>query len=114
MIRTVVIPSALPGLITGLILTAGKIIGEAAALLFTMGLYNPANVFTPNPSIASDTLTTHIYYLKGVGAGSSGLTASQESAVAAGAAALLIVILLIINLSARSIGRFIQRRVTAA
>src|SRR3984893_15238452 len=41
MIRTVVLPSALPGLITGLILTAGKIIGEAAALLFTMGTNNP-------------------------------------------------------------------------
>ena len=34
-IWTVVLPSALPGIITGLILTAGKIIGEAAALLFT-------------------------------------------------------------------------------
>jgi len=46
MIRSVVLPSALPGLVTGLILSAGKIIGEAAALLFTMGLNNPANVFT--------------------------------------------------------------------
>ncbi|GAC1614722.1 MAG: hypothetical protein NVS4B7_06990 [Ktedonobacteraceae bacterium] len=113
-IRTVVLPSALPGLVTGLILTAGKIIGEAAALLFTMGLFNPANVFTLNPFIASDTLTTRLYFIKGVGAGSSGLTASQESALAAGIAAVLIVILLIINLSARAIGRFIQRRVTAA
>src|SRR5215471_21447802 len=58
MVRTVVLPSALPGLVTGLILTAGKIIGEAAALIFTMGLFNPANVFTLNPLIASDTLTT--------------------------------------------------------
>jgi phosphate transport system permease protein len=113
-IRTVVIPSALPGLITGLILTAGKIIGEAAALLFTMGLFNPANVFTLNPFIASDTLTTRLYYIKGVGAGSTGLSASQETALAAGISAVLIVLLLIINLSARAIGRAIQRRVTAA
>lgn len=113
MVRTVVVPSALPGLITGLILTAGKIIGEAAALIFTMGLFNPTNVFTLNPLIASDTLTTRLYYIKGPGAGTLGLTSSQESALAAGLAAVLIVLLLVINLSARAIGRAIQRRVTA-
>ncbi len=114
MIRTVVLPSALPGLVTGVILTAGKIIGEAAALIFTMGLFNPTNVFTLNPLIASDTLTTRLYYIKGPGAGSLGLTSSQESALAAGLAAVLIILLLVINLSARGIGRLIQRRVTAA
>jgi phosphate transport system permease protein len=114
MIRTVVVPSALPGLITGLILTAGKIIGEAAALIFTMGLFNPSNVFSLNPLIASDTLTTRLYYIKGPGAGTLGLTSPQESALAAGLAAVLIILLLVINLSARAIGRAIQRRVTAA
>jgi phosphate transport system permease protein len=113
-IRTVVLPSALPGLVTGLILTAGKIIGEAAALLFTMGLFNPSNVFTLNPLIASDTLTTRLYYIQGPGAGSSNLSGSQEATLAAGIAAVLIVILLIINFSARGIGRLIQRRLTAA
>ena len=114
MIRTAVLPSALPGLITGLILTAGKIIGEAAALIFTMGLFNPSNVFTLNPLIASDTLTTRLYYIEGPGAGSLGLTQPQEQALTAGLAAILIVLLLVINLSARGIGRVIQRRVTAA
>jgi phosphate transport system permease protein len=114
MIRTAVLPSALPGLITGLILTAGKIIGEAAALIFTMGLFNPANVFTLNPLIASDTLTTRLYYIEGPGAGTLGLTQPQEQALTAGLAAVLIVLLLVINLSARAIGRAIQRRVTAA
>lgn len=113
-IRTVVLPSALPGLITGLILTAGKIIGEAAALLFTMGLFNPANVFTLDPTLASDTLTTRLYYIKGVGAGSTGLTSAQETALAAGISAVLILLLLIINLAARAIGRLIQRKLTAA
>jgi phosphate transport system permease protein len=113
-IRTVVIPSALPGLVTGLILTAGKIIGETAALLFTMGLFNPANVFTLNPFIASDTLTTRLYFIKGVGAGSTGLSASQETALAAGISAVLVLLLLIINLSARIIGRLIRRRIMAA
>lgn len=114
MIRTVVLPSALPGLITGLILTAGKIIGEAAALIFTMGLFNPTNVFSLSPLIASDTLTTRLYYIAGPGAGTLGITSSQESALTAGLAAILIILLLVINLSSRAIGRVIQRRVTAA
>jgi phosphate transport system permease protein len=113
-IRTVVLPSALPGLVTGLILTAGKIIGEAAALVFTMGTINPSNVFTLNPLIPGDTLTIHLWYIKTQGLGSSGLTFAQTNAVSAGSAALLIVILLVINLGARGLGRLIQRRVTAA
>ncbi|GAC1400126.1 MAG: phosphate ABC transporter permease PstA [Ktedonobacteraceae bacterium] len=113
-IRTVVIPSALPGIITGVILTAGRIIGEAAALLFTMGLTSPSNVFTASPLIASDTLTTHLYFIAGPGAGSSSLSTAQETAIAAGSSALLIALLLIINLGARSLGRVIQRRITAA
>ena len=113
-IRTVVIPSALPGIITGLILTAGKIIGEAAALLFTMGLNSPPNVFSLNPLIASDTLTTRAYFVIGPGAGSTSLTSAQETAIAAGSSALLILLLLILNIAARTIGRAIERRVTAA
>ena len=113
-IRTVVLPSALPVIITGVILTAGKIIGESAALIFTMGLFNPSNVFTLNPLIPSNTLTTYLYYIKGPGAGSTSLSSTQETAVAAGLSAVLIILLLIINLSARAIGRAIQRRVTAA
>jgi phosphate transport system permease protein len=113
-IRTVVLPSALPGIVTAVILTAGKIIGEAAALLFTMGLTNPPRVFTLNPLIASDTLTTHLYYFAGPGAGSTGLTTAQELSITAGSSTLLILLLLIINLLARGLGRYIERRVTAA
>ncbi|MBA2285294.1 MAG: phosphate ABC transporter permease PstA [Ktedonobacteraceae bacterium] len=115
MIRTVVLPSALPGLITGLILSAGKIIGETAALVFTMGVSNPASVFTQDPSITSDTLTIHLWYVKTQGAGSiPGLTVAKANEISAGSAALLIVILLVINISSRAIGRYIQRKVTAA
>jgi phosphate transport system permease protein len=113
-IRTVVVPAALPGLVTGLILTAGKIIGESAALLFTMGLFNPQNVFTLNPLIASDTLTTRLYYLKGPGGGTTTLSGAQETAVAAGIAAVLILLLLIINFAARGLSRVVQRKLTAA
>lgn len=113
-IRTVILPSALPGIITGLILSAGKIVGEAAALIFTTGAFNPSNVFTLNPLIGSDTLTVHLWYILTVGAGSTSLTAQQTSVVSAGSATLLILILLAINLGARGIGRLITRRTTAA
>ncbi|HLI06218.1 MAG TPA: phosphate ABC transporter permease PstA [Ktedonobacteraceae bacterium] len=112
-IRTVILPSALPGIITGLILSAGKIIGEAAALIFTAGAFNPINVFTLNPLIGSDTLTVHLWYIETAGAGSTTLTAAQANTVAAGSATLLILILLVINLGARGIGRLITRRITA-
>ncbi|HLH62040.1 MAG TPA: phosphate ABC transporter permease PstA [Ktedonobacteraceae bacterium] len=114
MIRTVVLPSALPGIVTGIILSAGRIIGETAAIVFTMGETNPfSGVFTLNPLIASDTLTVHIWYLKTQDI-PPGITAAEASAIAAGSAAVLIVILLVINIGARSIGRAIERRITAA
>jgi phosphate transport system permease protein len=115
MIRTVVLPSALPGLITGLILTAGKIVGETAALIFTMGINNPigGNVFTLNPMIQSDNLTIHMWSLKTQDLPSY-LTPDQASAIAAASATVLIVVLLILNVSARAIGRAVQRRVMAS
>ncbi len=110
-IRTVVLPSALPGIVTAIVLTAGKIIGEAAALIFTMGSTNPYNVFTPDSSIGSDTLTVHIWYLKTSG---GGLPENVANAVCSGSAALLVILLLLINIVARIVGRFIQKRITAA
>ncbi len=114
MLRTVVLPSAMPGLVTGLILSAGKVIGEAAALIYTMGTFNPSNVFSPSPLIPSDTLTIHLWFIQTAGAGSSSLTASQANGVAAGSATLLVIILLVLNLAARYIGGWIQRRFTSA
>ena len=111
-IRTVVLPSALPGIITGIVLSAGKVIAEAAALIFTMGSSNPSNVYTLNPMISTDNLTIHIWFLKTVGAGT--IPEHVADAVSAGSAALLIIILLVINLGSRAIGRLIQRRVMAA
>lgn len=112
-IRTVLFPSALPGIITAVILTSGRVIGEAAALLFTMGLYNPSHVFTPDWSIPSNTLTTHLYNVTGPGAGSLGLTTAQETMVSAGSSALLMVLLLCVNFAARTLGSFAQKKMTA-
>lgn len=110
-IRTVVLPSALPGIITGIILTAGKVIAETAALVFTMGTTSPNNVFTLDPLVSSDTLTIHLWYVKTQGAGSiPGLTAEMASQISAGSAALLILLLLVINLGARGVGALLQRR----
>ena len=79
-----------------------------------MGVSNPGNSITLDPSIASDTLTIHLWYVKTQGAGSiPGLTVAAANEIAAGSAALLILILLVINIASRSIGRLIQRRVTA-
>ena len=114
MLRTVVLPSAMPGLVTGLILSAGKVIGEAAALIYTMGTFNPPNVFTGSPLVSSDTLTIHLWFIQTQGAGSSSLTASQATGVAAGSATLLVIILLALNLGARYVGGLIQRRFTSA
>ena len=110
-LRTLVLPSALPGLVTSLVLTAGKILGEAAALVFTMGSTNPYNVFTLDPTIGSDTLTVHIWYLNTEG---GGLDSNTANAVSSGSAALLIVLLLLINILARVAGRLLQKRATAA
>jgi phosphate transport system permease protein len=111
-IRTVVLPSALSGIVTSIILSAGKIIAEAAALIYTMGTANPANVLTLNPLISGDTLTIHIWAYETVSAGD--VPTNVATAVSAGSAALLIIILLVINIVARTVGRIVQRAVTAA
>lgn len=109
-IQTVVVPAALSGIVTAIVLTAGKIIGEAAALIFTMGTSNPRNVFTLNPLIGSDNLTINIYNIQSTG---NGLPKADADMVSAGSAALLVIILLAINILARYIGDRINRKVTA-
>jgi phosphate transport system permease protein len=76
-----------------------------------MGSSNPYNVFTLDPYIGSDNLTVHIWYLKTSGAG---LPGNVVDAICSGSSALLIVLLLLINIGARVIGRFVEKRLTAA
>ncbi|MBO0792369.1 MAG: hypothetical protein J2P36_15675, partial [Ktedonobacteraceae bacterium] len=99
-------------IVTGIVLTAGKIVGEAAALIFTMGSSNPANVYSLNPLISTDTLTIRIWFVQTVGAGQ--IAADETTKVSAGASALLIIMLFLINIVARVVGRLIQRKITAA
>lgn len=65
MIRTILLPSAMPGILTGIILAIGRIVGESAALLFTSG----SGFYLPNPGFgyvrklfeSGGTLTIEMY-----------------------------------------------------
>jgi len=116
-IRTVLLPSALPGLVTGFILTAGRIFGEAAALLFTAG-QSSASLNWHDISLWSDTsplglrrpaetLAVHIWKLN-----SEGLVPDYRH-IADGAGALLVICVLAFNVIARFFGRWLHRRMTA-
>ena len=60
MIRTILLPSAMPGILTGIILAIGRIVGESAALLFTAGYYLPKNLFSKIFE-SGGTLTIQLY-----------------------------------------------------
>ena len=118
-IRHVVVPLAIPGLITGVILTAGRVFGEAAVLLFTSGIgtpphYNFTNFDLLNPASPwspfrpATTLSVYIYKLNSEGLG------AFKNQIVDGSAAVLISMVLLFNLGARGIGRILTRRLTAA
>lgn len=94
MIRTAVLPSAIDGIVTGCILSIGRIVGESAALLFTAGMANEIlglfDAVTPNN--AGSTLTVSLYmYAKERG----------DFDTAFAIAAVLLIITLVLNLSAK-------------
>ena len=113
-IRNVVLPLAIPGIVTGIILTAGRIFGEAAALLFTAGLSTPVHYDFSNldltdarspwsPFHAATTLSVYIWKINSEGLGSFIRQIADTSA------AVLVVLVLIFNLGARGVGRALQR-----
>ena len=100
-IRTVVLPGCVDGVITGCILSAGRILGESAALLFTAGFAHTLNKFIVGLASPGATLTVALYaYAKEEG----------EFDVAFAIAAILMILTLLINLAARIVGRQIQKR----
>ena len=100
-IRTVVLPNCVDGVITGCILTVGRILGESAALLFTAGFAHALNGFFEGLSSAGATLTVALYfYAKEDG----------EFQVAFAIAAILMVLAFLINLAASQVGKYFQRR----
>ncbi|HPX28544.1 MAG TPA: phosphate ABC transporter permease PstA [Sphaerochaeta sp.] len=100
-IRTVVLPSCIDGVITGCILSVGRILGESAALLFTAGFAHALNGLFKGLSSAGATLTVALYvYAKEQG----------EFDVAFAIAAILMMLTLIINMSATLVGKYFQKR----
>lgn len=113
----VVIPEALPGILTGMILGAGRVFGEAAALIYTAGQsapalnfadWNPFDIASPlNPMRPAETLAVHIWKINSEG------IQPDAAAVSAGASAVLIIAVLAFNILARWGGNRIYKKMTA-
>ena len=101
MIRTVVLPSAVDGIVTGCILAVGRIVGESAALLYTAGVGLALSDFVTALHTSSATLTVALY----IYANERG-----ETAAAFAIATILLALTLLINLSASIAGRRLRRR----
>ncbi len=100
-IRTVVLPGCVDGVITGCILSVGRILGESAALLFTAGFAHALNGFFDGLSSAGATLTVALYvYAKEQG----------QFDVAFSIAAILMLLTLLINGAAMLVERYFRRK----
>ena len=101
MVRTVVLPNSVDGILTGCILAVGRILGESAALLFTAGFAHAVNNYFVGLHRPGATLTVALYvYAKEQG----------EFEVAFAIAAILMALALIINLAAGLVGWYFKRR----
>ena len=100
-IRTVVLPGCIDGVVTGCILSVGRILGESAALLFTAGFAHALNGVLTGLFSPGATLTVALYvYAKEEG----------EFGVAFAIAAILMGLTLLINLSATLVGKYFEKR----
>ena len=104
MIRTVILPSSIDGIVTGCILAIGRIVGESAALLFTAGMGMSMNNFFGSvdnfvhSSGASLTVALYVYARE-----------RAEFDVAFAIAAILMILTLVINLAASLVGRKLKK-----
>ena len=102
MIRTVVLPSSVNGIVTGCILAVGRIVGESAALLYTAGVANEIRgiIEAAKPDSGGSTLTIALYmYAKERG----------EFDIAFAIAAILLLLTLIINIGAKLAGKKLKK-----
>lgn len=100
-IRTVVLPGCVDGIVTGAILSVGRILGESAALLFTAGFAHAVNGVVQGLASPGATLTVALYvYAKEQG----------EFGVAFAIAAILIVLTMLINFAASLVQRHFEKR----
>lgn len=113
----VLLPAAMPAIVTGIVLSAGRVFGEAAALIFTAGQSAPVldfmcfdfsspscpwNVFRP-----AETLAVHIWKINSEG------VVPDLDAVSNGTAAVLMVCILGFNVIARFVGKALEKRLTS-
>ena len=96
MIRTVVLPNAVDGIVTGCILAVGRIVSESAALLYTAGFGMVLVNFIDSLHTSAATLTVALYVYA---------TEGGETALAFSIATILMALTLIINLAAAWVGR---------
>ncbi|MBB6450648.1 phosphate transport system permease protein [Geomicrobium halophilum] len=116
-ITTILLPSAFPSILTGIILSAGLVFGEAAALLYSAGMtspnldygnWNPFSETSPlNIMRPAETLSVHIWKVN-----SEGIMPDIRE-IADGGAAVLVTAILIFNIGARMIGTWIHRKFTS-
>ena len=100
-IRTVVLPNSVDGILTGCILAVGRILGESAALLFTAGFAHAVNNYFVGLHRPGATLTVALYFYG---------KEQGEFEVAFAIAAILMALALILNLAAGLVGWYFKRR----
>lgn len=112
----VILPASVPSIVTGVVISAGRVFGEAAALIYTAGQsaptldftdWNPFNLASPlSPFRPAETLAVHIWKINSEG------IIPDLSAVSAGASAVLIIVVLLFNFSARRLGNLLYKKLT--
>lgn len=103
-IMRVVLPSALPGILTGITLTAGRVLGETAILIFTAGTTVSRFMADTDVLAGGETLAVHLWYLM-----SAGLV-PDRNALANGIGALLIFTILFFNLGIALPLHYLQKK----
>ena len=96
-----VLPSCVDGVITGCILSAGRILGESAALLFTAGSAHMLYNFFEGMRNAGATLTVALYFYA---------KESSDTGVVFAIAAILMLLTMLINLAATLTARYFRRK----
>ncbi len=106
-ITRVVLPSAIGRLTTGVVLIAGRIFGETAALIFTAGLSVSVNApYDLNPFHTAETLAVHLWYTH------SESVVPDVDRIGNGSALVLLIMVLLFNVAARVVGRALTKRFT--
>lgn len=102
MIRTVVLPSSIDGIVTGCILAAGRVVGESAVLMYTAGMSMAMQRFSPDrlAGASGATLTVALYHYA---------KENADFVIAFSIAAILLILTVILNFSANFLGRKLKR-----